>query len=108
MLVEMEVPNPSLQLVPGMYANVTVKIDQHRQALAIPVEAVPPGGKSVLLVNSSHHVEERAVKLGLETPAKYEVLSGLNEGDLVMVGNPAQLAAGQQVAPQIAAPLALQ
>jgi len=108
MLVEMEVPNPSLQLVPGMYANVTVKVDQHRQALAIPVEAVPPGGKSVLLVNSSHHIEERAVKLGLETPAKYEVLSGLNEGDLVMVGNPAQLAAGQQVAPQIAAPLALQ
>jgi RND family efflux transporter MFP subunit len=106
MIVEMEVPNPTLELVPGMYANVTLKVDERPHAVAIPIEAVPPGGKSVFLVNSSHKVEERPVTLGLETPAKYEVLSGLNEGDLVMIGNPAQLAAGRKVEPRLTAPLA--
>lgn len=106
MIVEMEVPNPTLELVPGMYANVTLRVDERAHALAIPVEAVPPGGKSVLVVDSAHQVEERPVKLGIETPSKYEVLAGLTEGDLVMVGNPAQVSAGQKVEPRITAPLA--
>jgi RND family efflux transporter MFP subunit len=106
MIVEMEVPNPTLELMPGMYANVTLKVDDRPHAVAIPIEAVPPGGKSVFLINGSHQVEERPVTLGLETPAKYEVLSGLNEGDLVMIGNPAQLAAGQKVEPRLTVPLA--
>jgi RND family efflux transporter MFP subunit len=106
MVVEMELPNPSLELVPGMYATVMLKVDQRPHALAIPIEAVPAGGTSVLLVNGSHEVEERAVKLGIETSARYEVLVGLEEGDLVMIGNPAQLAAGQQVEPRLTAPLA--
>jgi RND family efflux transporter MFP subunit len=106
MIVEMEVPNPTLELIPGMYANVTLKVDQRAHALAIPVEAVPPGGKSILVVNIAHRVEERPVQLGIETPSKYEVLSGLQEGDLVMLGNPAQVTAGQKVDPQIPAPLA--
>ena len=106
MVVEMELPNPSLELVPGMYATVMLKVDHRPHALAIPIEAVPAGGTSVLLVNGSHEVEERAVKLGIETSARYEVLVGLEEGDLVMIGNPAQLAAGQQVEPRLTAPLA--
>ena len=44
--------------------------------------------------------------LGLETPARYEVLSGLKAGDLVVIGNPGQLAPGQKVEPRISAPLA--
>jgi RND family efflux transporter MFP subunit len=106
MIVEMEVPNPTLELVPGMYANVTLKVDQRAHVLAIPVESVPPGGRSVLLVNAAHRVEQRPVQLGIETPSKYEVLSGLEEGDLVMLGNVAQVSSGQRVEPRISAPLA--
>jgi RND family efflux transporter MFP subunit len=106
MVVEMEVVNASLELVPGMYATVMLRVDNRPHALAIPIEAVPPGGKSVLLVNGSHSLEERAVTLGLETSARHEVLAGLNEGDLVMIGNPAQLTAGQRVEPRLSAPLA--
>ena len=40
------------------------------------------------------------VTLGLETPDKYEVLSGLNEGDLVVIGNRTQFQPGQKVDPQ--------
>jgi RND family efflux transporter MFP subunit len=106
MIAEMEVANPTLELVPGMYATVTLRVDNHPHALAIPIEAVPAGGKSVFVVNGSHSLEERGVTLGLETSARYEVLAGLNEGDLVMIGNPAQLTAGQRVEPRLSAPLA--
>jgi len=108
MIVEMEVPNPTLELVAGMYANVTLRVDQRPHALTIPVEAIPPGGKSVFLVNPSHRVEERPVTLGMETSAKYEVLSGVKEGDLVMIGNPGQLVAGEKVDPRLTEPLARQ
>ncbi len=106
MIAEMEVPNPSLELVPGMYATVTLKVAERPQALAIPLEAVPPGGKSVLVVNAAHRIEERPVTLGLETPGRYEVLSGLEAGDLVMLGNPAQLALGEKVEPRVIEPVA--
>jgi RND family efflux transporter MFP subunit len=108
MIVEMEVPNPTLELVPGMYATVEIKVDQRERVLAIPVEAVASGGKSVLVVNAANKVEERAVRFGIETASKYEVVAGLEEGDLVMLGNAAQVTPGQKVEPRITAPLARQ
>jgi RND family efflux transporter MFP subunit len=106
MVVEMEVPNPSLELVPGMYATVTLKTEERPHALAIPTEAVPPGGKSVLVVDAAGRVAQRRVTLGLETPARYEVLSGLQEGELVMIGNPWQVPLGEKVEPHLTTPLA--
>lgn len=106
MVVEMEVPNPTLELVPGMYATVTLKLEERPHALALPVVAVPAGATSVLVVDAAHRVAERAVKLGLETASRYEVLSGLNEGDMVMIGNPEQVPVGQKVEPRLTAPLA--
>ena len=105
MVTELEVPNPGGELVPGMYATVTLRTDERPRALVIPVEAVAGGGKSVFVVNAAHRLEEHPVRLGLETPGRYEVLAGLAEGDLVMIGNPAQLAAGQRVEPRLTAPL---
>jgi len=99
MIAEIETPNPDLQLIPGMYATITMKIQERPQALAIPVEAVN-GGK-VFVVNANHELEERQVKLGLETPDKYEVLSGLKEGDFVVAGKQAGLHAGQKIEPKV-------
>ena len=102
MIVETEIANPDLELVPGMYAYVNLKVEQHPQALAIPVEAVTAGkGYSALVVTSTGELELRPLKLGLETPGKYEVLDGLKEGDLVMLGNPEQLRPGAKVEPKI-------
>ncbi|HLX68085.1 MAG TPA: efflux RND transporter periplasmic adaptor subunit [Verrucomicrobiae bacterium] len=102
MITEIEVPNPDLELVPGMYATVTLKVEQRSQALAVPIEAVvgdkPP---MVYVVNQERQIEERPVKLGLETPDQYEVLSGLREGDLVVIGNRSKLQSGQKVEPKL-------
>ncbi len=104
MLVELEIPNPSLELVPGMYAHVTLRVEQRAHALAIPVEAVGPG-KSVLVVDTDHRLEERRVTLGLETATAYEVLAGLKDGDVVVIGNPQQLLPGEKVDSRLDEPL---
>jgi len=39
----------------------------------------------------------------LETPDKYEVLSGLNEGDQVIIGSRAGFQTGQKVEPKLLA-----
>jgi RND family efflux transporter MFP subunit len=108
MIVEAEVPNPSLELLPGMYATVTLKTIEHPHALAIPIEAAAPGAKSVFVVDPADEVQQRPVSLGMETASAREVLAGLNEGDRVMLGNPEQLRVGQKVDPQLTESLAAQ
>jgi RND family efflux transporter MFP subunit len=106
MTAEMEIDNSDLALLPGMYATVILKAEQRQHVLAIPIEALPPGSKSVYVVDAKHEVAERAISLGLETPTKYEVRSGLVAGDLVMLGNPMQLRPGQKVEARFSARLA--
>jgi len=102
MITEIEVPNPDLELIPGMYATVVLKVEKHPQALAVPTEAVA-GEKThtVYVVNQDRQIEEREVQLGLETPDQYEVLAGLQEGDLVVVGSRAGFQAGEKVEPKL-------
>jgi RND family efflux transporter MFP subunit len=98
MLTEIEVPNPDLQLVPGMYAAVVLKVEKRMQALTIPIEAASIGDSTtVYVVNGSQQLEERAVMLGLETPSRCEVTSGLKEGELVMIGGRSSVHAGEKV-----------
>ena len=101
MTAEVEVPNPNLELVPGMYATVTLKADKHPQALSIPIEAVPPGNTStVYVVNSNNEIEERQVTFGIDTPTKFEVLAGLKEGERVLLGSRSRVKLGQKVEPK--------
>lgn len=104
MNAEADVPNDNLELIPGMYATVVLKIEHRPQALAIPVEAVS-GAKqpTVYVITGDRKIEERIIKLGIETPARYEVVSGLKEGELVMIGNRAQVHVGQKVATKMIA-----
>jgi RND family efflux transporter MFP subunit len=109
MMTEIEVPNPNLELVPGMYATVVINVERRPNALAIPTEAISSGQKSsVYLVSSNAEIEERPVTLGLETSTKYEVTAGLKEGDLVFVGSRSQVKLGQKVEAKLIGPLAQQ
>jgi RND family efflux transporter MFP subunit len=101
MIAEIEVPNPNLELMPGMYATVVLQVEKRPGALAIPIEAVSGDKtKTVYVVTPNHEIEERNVTLGMETPDKYEVISGLHKGEWVVVGNRAQFQPGQKVEPE--------
>ncbi len=105
---EVDVPNPSLILIPGMYAEVSLTLDHRYDALAVPISAVDNDDSDgrVMLVTPEGRVEVRKVSLGLETASLVEVRSGLKDGDLVVIGNRSALQPGQQVKPKITAMLA--
>jgi RND family efflux transporter MFP subunit len=101
MNVEVDVPNDDLKLIPGMYASVALRLDHREKTLAVPVEAVSRQKlATVFVVNTNRKIEERTITLGLETPRKLEILSGLKESELVMIGNRSQFKPGQLVEPK--------
>ena len=55
----------------------------------------------MLLVNSQDHVEEREIHTGIEGSDRIQILSGLNEGDRVIVGNLGEYRPGQHVDPKL-------
>ena len=102
MTTEVEAPNPDLSLMPGMYVTVMLKVEQQTNVLTIPTEAVNVGKTpTVFVVNDHDEIEERPIQLGLETADKYEVLSGLKEGEQVVIGNRAAFQPGQKVEPKL-------
>jgi multidrug efflux pump subunit AcrA (membrane-fusion protein) len=103
MEAEVDVPNPDRALMPGMYGYATLRLDRRNDTLAVPVQAVTAHDTNpkVYAVNSWNKLEERLIVLGIETPHSMEVLSGIEEGDLVVVGNRANLRAGMEVEPKL-------
>jgi RND family efflux transporter MFP subunit len=102
MHTEVDVPNPTWVLIPGMYAEVNLGLDRRDHVLAIPLSAVDRGDTNqAMVVTGDNRVEVRKVTLGLETANLVEVVAGLAEGDLVVTGNRAALLPGQQVKPKL-------
>jgi len=103
MQVEVDVPNQDYKLTPGMYAEVALRVQNDPNALTLPLQAINRGeGKTtVLLVNPQNHVEEREIRTGIEGSDRIQVLSGLNEGDRVIVGNLGAYRQGQHVDPKM-------
>lgn len=104
MHTEVDVPNPKFELVPGMYASVKIPLRTVNGVLTVPVQAVQSSGTgegTVLIVNSSNHLERREVKLGLQTATDAEVLSGLAENETVVFGEQNQFREGQLVTPKL-------
>jgi RND family efflux transporter MFP subunit len=104
MKTEVDVPNPSLVLVPGMYAEVDLVTEHRKNVLAVPVEAVDGSGSSarVFTVQPSGAIQTVPVHLGIETARRIEILSGeLKDGDDVVVGSRSGLKNGDKVQPKV-------
>ena len=114
---EVDVPNADLVLIPGMYAEVTLTLSRRNSVLTIPITAVdvdaeaapkneasdsPVAGR-VMVITPTSRVEVRKIDLGLETANQVEVRSGLNEGDMVVIGSRSGLQPGEEVKPQVTA-----
>ena len=99
--VEVDVANPDLIFVPGMYAAATVEAERHDNVVAVPVTAVArKESTTVFVVAPQHTIEERVVQLGLETPTLVEITSGVREGEQVMLGSRSHVQPGQHVIPK--------
>ena len=102
---EVDVPNPNLLLIPGMYAEVHLTLDRRDSVITLPLLAVDSEADSatarVMVITPNRRVEIRRVELGLETASRVEVRSGLNEGDLVVLTGRSGLEPGGEVHPKI-------
>lgn len=111
MHAEVEVANPKYELVPGMYASVKIPLHSAVNALSVPVQAVQSTGEgkgSVFVVLVDNRLEKRTVKLGLQTPTHFEILSGVQQDDMVLFGEQGQYKAGQLVKPKIVEPAGME
>jgi RND family efflux transporter MFP subunit len=105
MQVEIDVPNKDRWLTPGMYAEVTLNIAHAGESLTAPVQAVDQTGTPfVLLVGSDNKIQKKAVQIGISTPTRVEILSGLSAGDRVVALNLASYQPGEVVTPKPTAP----
>ena len=98
MLAEIELPNPKLELRPGMYATIKIGIEHKEDALLAPVEAVlvEKAGASVFTV-ADNKAKKLPVKTGFNDGTNVEVTSGINLGQpLILVAKKA-VADGQPV-----------
>jgi len=106
MHVEVDVPNRDLRLAPGMYATAILVQESRENILAIPVEAAPNrkgDSASIYVLNRAHKIEERKIRLGLETATQLEVKTGVEEHELVLVGAAGRYQAGQTAEPKLLA-----
>jgi RND family efflux transporter MFP subunit len=107
MHTEIDVPNAKYVLVPGMYASVELPLQTVPHALVVPMQAVQTSSESqgsVMVVQKGNIIERRDVKLGLRTPSDVQVISGLQENEVVIFGEQSQYKPGDHVTPKFVQP----
>ena len=97
MEVEIEISNPDHLIKPGMFPRVRLLV-QRDNILLIPEEALmeKDAERQVFVVRDAR-VHLQRISTGLETDNLVEVVSGLAEGDLVVVVDPSKLKDGDKV-----------
>jgi len=88
MLAEIELPNPKLELRPGMYASIKIGIERKDDALLVPTEAVvvEKAGTSVFTIADGKAKKTR-VQTGFNDGTNVEILSGIkNDQQVILVG----------------------
>lgn len=92
-------PNPQEVLRPGMFGRIRAVVKQIDDALLIPNRAVQEvlDRNFISLVDSSGTVEQREVKLGAQANGFVQIISGLSEGEQVIVDGHHKARPGMQV-----------
>lgn len=97
---EVNVANSDRLLRPGMYARVTVNFGSNH-SIVVPDDCVVKqqgsGVRSVFVLQNDNTVKEIVVTLGRHFGTEYEILSGIAEGDKVVVKGQASLKNGSKV-----------
>ena len=100
--VELDVPNPSGELLPGAYANVHFSLPLGAAPLVLPSSTIlfQADGPQVGVVNSQNQVELRKVTLGHDFGDTIQLLSGVRLADAAIANPPDSITNGMRVAVQ--------
>ena len=99
LLVEVDVDNPTGELLPGAYAEVHLKVPAGAPALILPVSALifRSAGLQVGTVENGDKARLKDVVLGHDLGSEVEIVSGLSPDDLVITNPPDSLITGEIV-----------
>jgi len=94
--VKAVVKNSKKLLKPGMTARITITLDEKKDVIAVPRDALLD---DYLFVVSNDKAERRDVKIGLVGDENVEIISGVKPGEAVIIVGQERLAGGESVAP---------
>jgi RND family efflux transporter MFP subunit len=98
---EVEVDNPTGELLPGAYAQVHLKLRTGKPALILPVNALlfRPEGVQVAVVPADNKALLKKVALGKDFGTQIEIVSGLDASEQVILNPSDSLISGTVVRP---------
>lgn len=99
MAVYAQADNAQNKLIPGNYVNVTVSLDKFRPMILVPQASVSQDavGQYVMTVDENDTIVQKYITIGDVVGANYVVVSGLEDGDRVVVIGQQKLQNGQKV-----------
>jgi RND family efflux transporter MFP subunit len=102
LLVEVQVPNPKGELLPGSYAEVEFHLSAGSPPLTVPSNTLifRSAGPQVVIVDAHNKAHLQTVTIGRDLGASLEILSGLQPTDSVIVNPPDSISEGAPVAVQ--------
>lgn len=98
-----EFPNPSSELLPGMYVRVQIVQGVDPDALAVPQQSVrrnDAGSSEVFVLRGDNRAVVQPIRLGRAVGDHWLIEQGLKPGDRVVVDGFQKFLAGDTVAPQ--------
>ncbi|MEO6516703.1 MAG: efflux RND transporter periplasmic adaptor subunit [Steroidobacteraceae bacterium] len=102
MLVELEIPNPKLELRPGMYASVQLALQRHDNVMLIPTAAlVMEKANAFTYTVNGTSAKKRPLKIGFNDGMVVEVQEGIAATDTVILAGKTPLTDGMAI--QVAA-----
>jgi multidrug efflux pump subunit AcrA (membrane-fusion protein) len=101
MTAEVDLKNTTRDLIPGMYAQVQLNLADAPNATAVPIAAIDGMGNAskAYVVDSAGLVHVRTVSTGIQNPQFVQVVSGVQPGESVILGNHSGLQDGERVQP---------
>ncbi|NRA84117.1 MAG: efflux RND transporter periplasmic adaptor subunit [Gammaproteobacteria bacterium] len=100
--MRVEFPNADYTLLPGMYGQVELIQATRANSILVPQKAVQfnrQGQATVFMLSSDNKVELRVVTIGRSFEHDWLVLSGLSQGEQVIVSGLQKIGPGMTVAP---------
>jgi membrane fusion protein, heavy metal efflux system len=85
--IRSEIADPQHELRPGMLASFVIRVQDPAKSVAIPMAGVVREGDGTMaawVTTDRRRFVERIVKLGLQRDDRYQVLEGLQRGELVV------------------------
>jgi len=86
-LVRCDIADPQDELRPGMLATFAIEVHDPVESVAIPMNGVVRNGDGTMaawVTTDRHRFLQRIVKLGLQKDGQYQVLAGLEPGELAV------------------------